>query len=830
MNYALTKIKEVTSGVVQTLSPVFFLRTGNKTFIQHILYDSRNIAFPETSLFFALTGKRHDGHDFIKGLYEKGVRYFVISKEIDIAAYDGAIFLKVPNVLHALQDLAAYHRQQFPNLKVIGITGSNGKTMVKEWLNHLLKDDYAIIRSPKSYNSQFGVAISVLQIRTEHTLAIFEAGISEKGEMERLEHVIKPNWGVFTVLGDAHAEGFDNNQKKMIEKALLFNHTTKNFYNADNAIVVNAMSRFSEKKKRVWSHRLDTAHLKIDKTERIDDAHTRIYAQARGQEHSITIPFTDKASIDNACLCWLILQQMNYSHEVISQRMKTLEPVEMRLEMKAGINGCLIVNDAYNADLNSLQIALDFINQQSRQLTQTVILSDILQSGQDDRTLYQKIADLLAEKNVSKVIGIGQHVKQLGASEKYKTEFFDTTEDYLGNIKNTDYQNEIVLLKGARIFGFERIAERLAQKGHNTVLEVNLNALFHNLQVFTKVLKPKVKMMAMVKASAYGQGSDEVARLLEFHNIDYLAVAYTDEGIELRNHGVKMPIMVMNPEESSFDALRRYNLEPEIYSINLLKQLTSYIQQAKTDMRIHIKLDTGMHRLGFEDADIQPLIIILKENAHIKIASIFTHLAATEAAEHDGFTHEQVRRYTLMYDKITEGVGYKPMRHVLNSSGILRHKDYQFDMVRLGIGLYGIDNHGDFQDKLQVVQTLKATISQIKNVAKTETIGYSRKGILTCDSRIATISIGYADGLLRGSGNGRFSVILHNKSAPIIGNVCMDMTMIDITDIPEAKEGDSVEIFGGNQPVQILADVLGTIPYEVFTNISERVKRVYFQA
>jgi Alr-MurF fusion protein len=815
---------------VQTLSPVFFLRTGNKTFIQHILYDSRNIAFPETSLFFALTGKRHDGHDFIKGLYAKGVRYFVISKEIDISAYDGAIFLKVPNVLYALQDLAAFHRQQFPSLKVIGITGSNGKTMVKEWLYQLLKDDYTIIRSPKSYNSQFGVAISVLQIRAEHTLAIFEAGISEKSEMVRLEHVIKPNWGVFTVLGDAHAEGFDNNQKKMLEKALLFNHTTKNFYNADNAIVVNAMSRFSEKKKRIWSNRLDTAHLKIEKSERVDDTHTSIYAQTRGQEQSITIPFTDKASIDNACLCWLILQQMNYSHEVINQRMKTLEPVEMRLEMKAGINGCLIVNDAYNADLNSLQIALDFINQQSRQLKQTVILSDILQSGQNAGALYQKVADLLAEKNVSKVIGIGQNVRELGNSEKYETQFFDTTEDYLAHLKNTDYQNEIVLLKGARIFGFERIAERLAQKGHNTVLEVNLNALFHNLQVFTKALQPNVKMMAMVKASAYGQGSDEVARLMEFHNVDYLAVAYTDEGIELRNHGVKMPIMVMNPEDSSFDALRRYNLEPEMYSLNLLRQFSDYTQQAKADMHIHLKLDTGMHRLGFESFDIQELISIVQKNKNIKIASIFTHLAATESAEYDGFTQEQVQRFKNMYAEITEGVGYKPMRHVLNSSGILRHKDFQFEMVRLGIGLYGIDNHGDFQDKLQVVQTLKTSISQIKNVPESETIGYSRKGVLSRDSRIATLSIGYADGLLRGASNGRFSVFLHQKLAPIIGNVCMDMTMIDVTDIPEAREGDSVEIFGENLIVQVLADSLGTIPYEVFTNISERVKRVYFQA
>ena len=706
MTYSIAKVKEAINGVIQTLSPVQFLKMGNKTFInvEHVLIDSRNSAFPETSLFFALKGKRHNGHHFIKDLYAKGVRNFVISDEIDVKKFPDAFFLQVPDVLRGLQDLAAFHRKQFPNLKVIGITGSNGKTIVKEWLYQLLKDDFNIVRSPKSYNSQLGVPLSILQIRPEHTLALIEAGISEKGEMELLEKVIQPNWGVFTVLGDAHAEGFESsNQKKMLEKALLFNHATKLFYNADNAIVVNAMNRFSVKKQRIWSNRLEDAHLKIVKTEKIDGKFTKIMAQTRGVAQEIEIPFTDKASIDNACLCWLILQQMNYAPDVISKRMTLLEPVAMRLELKAAINGCLVVNDAYNADLTSLQIALDFTNQQSRQLNKTVILSDFLQSGQDAKVLYQKIGDLLTEKGVSKLIGIGEKVTLIDATKFQNVQFYKTTDEFLEHLKNADFQNEIILLKGARTFEFERIAERLAMKAHKTVLEINLNALVHNLQVFSKMLKPNVKIMAMVKASAYGQGSDEVARLLEFHNVDYLAVAYTDEGIDLRNKGVKLPIMVMNPEEASFDALKRFDLEPEIYSVKLLQDFADFAATGNEIFKIHLKLDTGMHRLGFEKKNIPTAINILKKSKNIEIASIFTHLVATEAEEHDNFTNEQVKLFNEMYTEITDGTsrdnreggGYKPLRHVLNSSGILRHPEFQFDMVRLGIGLYGVDSSGD---------------------------------------------------------------------------------------------------------------------------------------
>jgi Alr-MurF fusion protein len=789
--------------------------------IEHLLIDSRKIAFPGTSLFFAIVGARHDGHDFIGDVYKAGVRHLIVSQNIDNQLFTDAIFVKVNDVLQALQDLAAYHRSQFPKLKVIGITGSNGKTVVKEWLYQLLKDDYNIVRSPKSYNSQVGVPLSVWQIRPEHTLAIFEAGISQKGEMEKLERIIQPTMGIFTTLGTAHTEGFTSDDEKLGEKAKLFKHVKSLVCPQKNISFLGKNK--SIERVLAWENGKDN-HLQI--------IGNQLVTNKNKDFEPIESSFSDKASSENVATCFTTLFALNLEEKTIRQRLKTLEPVAMRLELKAGINGCLLVDDAYNFDLSALQIALDFLNQQSRHLKKTVVLSDMLQIAQNTEGPYFVISQLLIEKKIERVIGIGNDIVKLKNILPQTIDFqhFTSTSDFLNQLKNTDFHNEIILLKGARPFAFEQITNRLALKAHKTVLEINLNALVHNLHVFTQKLKPNVKIMAMVKAAAYGNGSDEVARLLEFHKVDYLAVAYTDEGIDLRNAGVKLPIMVMNPEEASFDALRRFNLEPEIYSLSLLKNYVDFVENTEGPLfKIHLKLDTGMHRLGLESIDIQQVISVLSQNKKIKIASVFTHLAATEAAEHDGFTQQQVARFEAFYAQITEGVGYKPMRHVLNSSGITRHAAYQFEMVRLGIGLYGVDNSGDFESRLQVVQTLKATISQIRNVPKTETVGYSRRGLLNRDARIATISIGYADGLLRSAGNGRFSVGLHGKRAPIVGSVCMDMTMIDVTDITEAMEGDEVEIFGNHIPVQALANVLNTIPYEIFTTISERVKRVYFQ-
>jgi Alr-MurF fusion protein len=808
--------------------------------IEHLLIDSRKISFPETSLFFAIVGARHDGHDFIEDVYKAGVRHFVVSQNIDYQQFTDAVFIKVKNVLQALQALAAFHRSEFPDLKVIGITGSNGKTVVKEWLYQLLKDNYNIVRSPKSYNSQVGVPLSVWQIKPEHTLAIFEAGISEKGEMEKLERVIQPTIGLLTNIGSAHDEGFRSKAEKLQEKMMLFQNCDTFFYCKED----NAIEKAFASKNSMFTHKLTwaydkTAFLRVHPT--VENGICSIFGLCKisPKHFRFNIPFTDEISIENVIHCINVLIFLRFDIKTIERRIANLEKIAMRLELKAGINGCLIVDDAYNFDLSALQIALDFLNQQSRHLKKTVVLSDMLQTTKNTEEVYKTMSKLLVENDIERVVGIGDNILKLKniLPQSVDFQYFTSTANFLNQIKNTDFHNEIILLKGARPFAFEQITNRLALKAHKTVLEINLNALVHNLQVFTQKLKPNVKIMAMVKASAYGNGSDEVARLLEFHKVDYLAVAYADEGIDLRNAGVTLPIMVMNPEEASFDALRRFNLEPEIYSLSLLKNYVSFIKNLTFEgqntegpiLKIHLKLDTGMHRLGLESIGIQQVIEVLNKNKKIKIASIFTHLAATESAEHDGFTQQQVSRFEAMYDKITNKIGYKPMRHVLNSSGITRHAAYQFEMVRLGIGLYGVDGSGEFQNRLQAVQTLKATISQIRHVKKEETVGYSRRGLLNRNSRIATISIGYADGLLRGAGNGRFSVGLHGKRAPIVGSVCMDMTMIDVTDIPEAKEGDEVEIFGSNIPVQELANVLNTIPYEVFTTISERVKRVYFQ-
>ena len=857
MTYSISKIQDILKGEYWFNKPA----AASDAVIEHLLIDSRKISFPQTSLFFAIVGERHDGHDFIVDAYKSGVRHFIISnvQNIDNQQFNDAIFIKVSNVLRGLQNLAAYHRAQFPKLQVIGITGSNGKTIVKEWLYQLLKDDYNIVRSPKSYNSQVGVPLSVWQINETHDLAIFEAGISTTGEMAYLERIIQPTIGIFTNLGTAHTEGFASDKEKIMEKFKLFKNVKTLICRQDEQlrflkIKIKGNILNWSKTTQLHAHTIQLGAQIID-IQHFKDK-TFFNLNYKNTTLDIEIPFTDSASTENATTCiltLLILKKDIFSHqnmlEKFIEKLSRLEPIAMRLEMKAGINGCLIVNDSYNSDFNALQIALDFLAQQSRQLKRTVVLSDILQSGQDADILYKKVADLLLEKGISKLISIGENVLKIKnfISQTIDCQLFTTTTEFLKSINNTDFQNEIILLKGARQFEFERIAERLSQKSHKTVLEINLNALTHNLFFFKSLLQPKgtlpkPKIMAMVKASAYGNGSDEVARLLEFHKVDYLAVAYSDEGIALRNAGVKMPIMVMNPEEESFDTLIRFDLEPEIYSLNILKQFVNFIKNSENtegvlfikksatkSFKIHLKLDTGMHRLGFESIDIQEVIQILSTNKSIKIASIFTHLAASEAAEHDHFTNKQVSRFIEMYNQISDEINYKPMRHVLNSSGITRHPSYHFEMVRLGIGLYGIDSNGAFQNQLQVVQTLKASISQIKNVPQKETVGYSRRGVLQRDSRIATISIGYADGLLRGAGNGQFSVYLHGQRAPIIGSVCMDMTMIDVTNILEATEGDDVEIFGSHIPVQALAKVLNTIPYEVFTGISERVKRVYFQ-
>jgi alanine racemase len=665
-------------------------------------------------------------------------------------------------------------------------------------------------------------------MQPQHTLAIFEAGISRPGEMARLERIIRPDIGIFTNIGPAHREGFASNAEKVREKMILFEGAGVLIYCVDQEEVSDArlpQQDFS------WSRKGREADIQVTAVQLGADGWTSIstFVAADGRTAQFKIPFQDAASIENAIHCWVMLHWMGIAHERIRERMATLEPVEMRLELKAGINRSTLINDSYSNDLSSLRIALNFAAQQNRTGRFTLILSDILQSGLTDRALYRQVAQLLEEKGVGRLIGIGPAIPAIRAVLPAGMEafFYPDTHAFIQDLAHLDFSDELILVKGARIYAFERIAARLEQKSHKTVLEVNLNALVHNLNVYNRLLKPDTRIMAMVKAAAYGSGSAEVAKLLAFHQVDYLGVAYTDEGIELRQSGIQLPILVLNPEPASFDALYRHRLEPEVYNLAQLLELTRFAGHDR-QMAIHLKLDTGMHRLGFEPNDLGALIDVLKAYPNLPVRSVFTHLSSSDNPGHDDFTHRQAAVFAESYGQIREALGYAPLRHILNTGGIARFAEYQFDMVRLGIGLYGIDSSG-LQDQLRVVNTLKATISQIKDVSPGETIGYNRNGPVLAPSRIATISIGYADGLLRLAGNGRYQVLVHEKPAPTIGNICMDMSMVDVTDIPEAREGDEVIIFGDGHPVQELARTMQTIPYEVFTNISERVKRVYFQ-
>lgn len=835
MKYTIENISKILKGT-------FLNSTVYPLTIQHILFDSRKVIFPNQAIFFAIIGKRQDGHDFLKDAYQKGLRNFVISRSVLSSDFPDANLILVKNTSKALQQLATYHRQQF-DLKTIAITGSNGKTIIKEWLFQLLHQDYNIVRSPKSYNSQIGVPLSVLLIQKQHNLGIFEAGISKIDEMQNVAPIIDTEIGIFTNIGTAHSEGFPSIQRKIQEKIQLFKNCKTIIYNKDDERVHQAMQQLRGKTFFTWSmtQAADLQILNIIKEEGktiIKGKFSNCYINAKlGLNYSsvlirsIIIPFTDSASIENAIHCWATMLYLGIPQATIKQRMQALEPVAMRLELKAGINNCTIVNDSYNADLKALEIALNFLEQQSRQQQGTLILSDILQSGQSLSELYKNVAQLILAKNIHRLIGIGTAIQQLKQTlpNNFEAHFFETTDDFLNQYPLQDFQQEAILLKGARPFAFERIAEQLAQKVHNTILEVNLDSVVHNLAVFHQYLKPTTKIMAMVKASAYGSGSLEVARLLAFHNVDYLAVAYADEGVELRRNGIQIPILFLNPEPATFDTLFRYNLEPEIYNFHLLKQFIQYLPTDQTDIPIHLKIDTGMHRLGFELEEIPALLELLRSEPRLKVQSIFSHLAGSEDTEHDDFTQEQIQKYMLAYEQLAEGLGYLPIRHILNSGGIVRFPQHQMDMVRLGIGLYGIDGSEVVQSQLRVVNTLKATISQIKHIEAGETIGYSRKGKAIQAMRIATISLGYADGLLRGAGNGKFSVLIRGQRAPIVGNVCMDMSMVDITHIPTAQEGDEVIVFGHEPSVEELATCLGTIPYEVFTGVSQRVKRVYVQ-
>lgn len=825
--YSIINIAEITGG------KLLLNNEGSSTII-NLLTDSRKISNAETALFFALKGKRHDGHQFIHDLYAIGIRNFVVSVNPEIFICPDANFILVDDSLLALQKLAAWHRAQF-SLPVIGVTGSNGKTIVKEWLYQLLRQDKHIVRSPKSYNSQVGVPLSVWQINEDNDLAIFEAGISEPGEMKRLEKMIKPSIGIITNIGQAHDEHFNKENpalEKVGEKIELFKDCNLIIYCKDYVQIHDALNStvYAGKRLFTWSKK-QKADMQIAKILKAHEE-TELQCIYNQEFFNIKIPFTDDASIENAIHCWALLFCLGLENELIAQRMEVLSPVAMRLELKEGIHNCSIINDTYNSDLGSLGIAIDFILQQKQHEKRSIILSDILQSGKNEEALYREVANMIGQKKIDRIIGIGEAISRQGNLFQMEKQFYKSTEDFLKKMNPSMFQNETVLLKGARAFGFERIGKLLQQKAHETVLEINLNAIVHNLNYYRSRLGSGKKIMAMVKAFSYGSGSFEIANALQFHRVDYLAVAYADEGIELRRAGISLPIMVMNPEKQSFEAMIHYNLEPEIYGFRVLNQLYETLEKGFSSgevgvIPVHIKLDTGMHRLGFEEEDINELIVKIKNNKFIRVQSIFSHLAASNEEQHSDFTKNQIALFNRMSEKITSHLQYPILKHILNSAGISRFPEAQYDMVRLGIGLYGVSGDEAEQKNLACVGTLKSTISQIRNVSVNESIGYSRKAIAQHDMTIATIAIGYADGFSRRLGNGRGKMLLNGKLASIVGNVCMDMCMIDITNIP-AKEGDEVMIFGTEYPIAKLAEEMDTIPYEILTTVSQRVKRVYF--
>ncbi|MEP7142206.1 MAG: bifunctional UDP-N-acetylmuramoyl-tripeptide:D-alanyl-D-alanine ligase/alanine racemase [Ferruginibacter sp.] len=836
MNYSVLQIEKILNGK-------FLLNENSAAVIEHLLLDSRKLLFPATSIFFALNGPRRNGNSFIKELYNRGIRNFVVDESIGVASmttYPHSNFLQVKDVQAALHLLVAYHRLQF-HIPVIGITGSNGKTIVKEWLYQLLQEDYNIVRSPKSYNSQIGVPLSVWQMNETHTLAIFEAGISQPDEMQRLEKIIQPGIGVFTNIGDAHSEGFLNIRQKVNEKLKLFVHSDLLIYGADNPDVNAGVNVFANNvrsgddfKLFSWS-RKQVASLQIISIEKKYDQAV-ITANDYGSSNnagpiSITIPFTDDAAIQNAITCWCVLLHLQTDAAIISKRMLQLRAVEMRLELKQGINNCSVINDSYSADINSLTIALDFLVQQQQHPNRTLILSDILQSGKSSAELYKEVAAILQQKSINRFIGIGPEISRHRDSFKNigQSFFFSSIAEFMQQFYSLHFYNETILLKGARIFEFEQISHLLEEKLHQTVLEINLNAVAHNLRAYQQLLNPGVKLMAMVKAFSYGSGGFEIANLLQFHKVDYLAVAYADEGVELRRAGITLPILVLNPEEATFDVMVQFNLEPELYSFGIFSAFQQYLQRSgANNYPVHIKLDTGMHRLGFEAKDLVALGKLLQANKVFKVQSVFSHLAASDAPEHDAFTRSQAAEFLQGCVVLQRALDYSFIRHIANTSSIHRHPDLQFDMVRLGIGLYGVDSNADMQEKLKNVSTLKTTISQIKQVAAGQSVGYSRKGTVSKDTVIATVRIGYADGYPRILSNGEGKMWVNGSLVPVIGNVCMDMTMLDITGTG-IREGDEVIVFGEALPVNELASGARTIPYEILTGISQRVKRVYYE-
>ena len=799
--------------------------------IRWLLTDSRSLCFPEETLFFALHSQRNDGHRYIGELYRRGVRHFVVEQvpEAYQTIYPEANFLRVPHTLAALQRLAERHRDEF-SVPVVGITGSNGKTMVKEWLYQLLLPSQKIVRSPRSYNSQIGVPLSVWLLNEQTEVAIFEAGISQPGEMYALRDIIQPTIGVLTSLGTAHQENFRSMEEKCMEKLELMHDTEAMVYCSDNDIVSRCVRRMQYKGEKIaWSQCDEKVALFIKSVELQAENSQQVTYVWKGETGSFVIPFIDEASIEDAITSAAVALYLGLTPEELSARTPLLEPVAMRLEVKEGQRGCILINDSYNSDINSLDIALDFMQRREQDKKRTLILSDIFQTGTPPESLYAQVSDLALKRGIQKFIGIGPELTAQADRIRIADKcFFADVQHFLGSETFNSLRNELILLKGARSFGFDQITEQLEQKVHETILEVNLNAVVDNLNYYRSFLKPDTKMVCMIKADAYGAGAIEIAKTLQDHRVDYLAVAVADEGVTLRKAGITANIMIMNPEMTAFKTMFDYDLEPEVYSFRLMDALVRAARkEGVTGWPVHIKLDTGMHRLGFDpENDIDKLIDLLKHQQAIIPRSVFSHFVGSDSDDFDAFSAHQFEVFDTASQKLQAAFSHKILRHMDNSAGIEHFPERQMDMCRLGLGLYGVDPRDN--RILHTVSTLKTTILQLRHVPKEETVGYSRKGKLQRDSVIAAIPIGYADGLNRHLGRGACYCLVNGQKAPYVGNICMDVALIDVTDI-ECHEGDQVEIFGEHLPVTVLSDVLDTIPYEVLTGVSNRVKRVYFQ-
>jgi alanine racemase len=819
LNYKLESIAQVLNAQV--------IGSSNLS-ISSVIIDSRRAEANSNALFFAIIGEHHDGHLFIGDLYSKGISAFVVSKTNEFSSlFPKATFLVVENTLLALQQLAAFHRSKF-SFDVIGITGSNGKTIVKEWLAQMLSPYKRVIRSPKSFNSQVGVPLSVLLLEDNFDLAILEAGISKPFEMMNLEPMVKPTIGVFTNLGSAHQENFVDMESKAREKMKLFANANTLIYCKDYQ-QIHSLAQEEKLNRNInlfsWSSHEDADVMIVNTA--VEANRTKISAKFNFNIFELDIPFSDKASIENVMHCVSTLLFLGFEVEVLQSRLMHLHPVAMRLELKEGVNGCTIINDSYNSDIGSLPIALDFLIQQRQHPNNILILSDILQSGIQPDSLYNQVANMVRAKGIDKIIGIGENISHHSSLFPPNSEFYVNTQQFISAFERQSIKNSAILIKGSRPFQFERISALLEQKTHRTVMEINLNSLVHNLNYFRELLKPKVKVMVMVKAFSYGSGSHEIANLLQYHRVDYLGVAFADEGIALRDAGITIPIVVLNPAFGSYELMIEHNLEPEIFSINSLESFALAVSKSGVNSYpIHIKFDTGMHRLGFMESELPLLTERLSKLSSIMVKSVFSHLVGTDESEHDDFTLEQIDKFNNICNSLSNSLGYKPMKHILNSSGIERFPHAQFDMVRLGIGLYGVSPF--YQNKLQNVSSLKTFIAQLRHLNAGVTIGYNRRGVLTRESSIATLPIGYADGLNRRLSNGLGKVMVNGKLAPIVGNISMDTCMIDVTDI-NTKEGDEVIVFGDTPSIIDIAKSLGTIPYEVLTSISRRVKRIYIQ-